>query len=297
MLNEKYKYKGLVINNHTMISEPFTITKKTDNSLYVYAKCNKCSTVSRQRFMYITNKSISNKCKCFKSNGSKNRTKSLFDYWMSKWDKTTHSKKYAKLPYFSGTVGQEYITGFTYIDSEKYTEFSKVMWIKPKHYVVFNYSKDNCERLGIEHVGSKISCQFLHRGVLCLKKTDNLLGDHINGLSLDNRRNNLRKATPQQNNFNTKKSEKVKYKGVSYREDRKCYKACLTYNNKYISINTFKCEEDAAIARDLLALSYHKEFAKLNFPDRYNCIKKLEHDSKFIRVYEYMKFEKRMISL
>ena len=106
--------------------------------------------------------------------------------------------------------------------------------------------------------------------------------DHINGNGLDNRRENVRLATPSQNSCNTRKPKaregssygKIsKYKGVSRTKKRNgdfmstwyCY---IRVNGKVHYRSGFKTEEDAVWARDVLALKLHGEYAYLNFPER-----------------------------
>jgi len=90
------------------------------------------------------------------------------------------------------------------------------------------------------------------------------LVDHRNGNALDNRRNNLRFATPTQNNGNRVKSIKNKmsrFKGVSLRPYGRWE---ATFRRKYVG--SFSTEEEAAAAYDKLAREVHGEFACVNFP-------------------------------
>lgn len=109
----------------------------------------------------------------------------------------------------------------------------------------------------------------MHRQVL--KVAEGLLIDHINRNGLDNRRANLRPATPAQNVLNRTKFKKrtygSKYKGVTYNRTKDLYQAQIQLNRKYIFLGFFQDEVRAAKAYDLAAKKYHGDFAALNFPD------------------------------
>lgn len=99
-----------------------------------------------------------------------------------------------------------------------------------------------------------------------LHAPQNFLVDHINGDTLDNRKENLRLATPQQNCFN----QKIKinnssgYKGVSWRKDRQMWVAYIFVNKKSIHLGFFDRIEDAALAYNKAAAENYGEFAYLN---------------------------------
>ena len=100
--------------------------------------------------------------------------------------------------------------------------------------------------------------------------------DHINGIGLDNRRCNLRLATPQQNAFNRGPSKGRKYKGVYrrwiYRKTKEGYPVAYRYYYAMIVIDGRQIvlkqgsPEVCARAYDDAARRLHGEFARLNFP-------------------------------
>jgi len=93
--------------------------------------------------------------------------------------------------------------------------------------------------------------------------------DHINGNGLDNRRENLRECTNQQNSFNSRKprgNTSSKYKGVWRDHIRNKWDAYIKKNYKRIHLGRFKDEIEAAKVYDKKAKELFGEFAKLNFP-------------------------------
>ena len=93
--------------------------------------------------------------------------------------------------------------------------------------------------------------------------------DHINGNGLDNRKANLRIATPAQNCQNRGKylaGTVSRFKGVMCRGKNPSWGASIKANSKEIWLGTFRSEIEAAKAYDRAAKKYHGEFARLNFP-------------------------------
>lgn len=91
--------------------------------------------------------------------------------------------------------------------------------------------------------------------------------DHENGDGLDCRKGNLRKATPQQNSFNTFKTESPhvtsRFKGVSISSGGK-WIAQITKDGSPRLIGLYAEEEEAAKAYDAEALKLFGAFAKTN---------------------------------
>jgi len=97
------------------------------------------------------------------------------------------------------------------------------------------------------------------------------VADHINHNGLDNRRANLRIATPAQNARNcrqNKNGKSSKYRGVWHNKQNRKWRATIGYDYKRRQIGYFKKETDAAKAYDRAAKELHGEFASLNFPDK-----------------------------
>ena len=80
--------------------------------------------------------------------------------------------------------------------------------------------------------------------------TDNSI-DHINGNPLDNRIENLRCVTNQENQFNTKA------KGYSWDKSRNKWQALIKINYKTIHLGSFVNEEDARNAYLIAKAKFH----------------------------------------
>lgn len=108
----------------------------------------------------------------------------------------------------------------------------------------------------------------MHRVILARKlECDELLPtefvDHINGNGLDNRRENLRLATHQQNLANQKlaKHNTSGYKGVSWNWRAKKWVARIQVNRKNLYLGSFDTPEQAHEAYCKKAIELYGEFA------------------------------------
>lgn len=90
--------------------------------------------------------------------------------------------------------------------------------------------------------------------------------DHINGNGLDNRRENLRFCTKSQNNMNRKlqSNNRSGYKGVSWWEHRRIWKATIKAKGKAKHLLYTPDPKEAVLAYNKAATSLYGDFAKLN---------------------------------
>lgn len=97
-----------------------------------------------------------------------------------------------------------------------------------------------------------------------LKDYSKQIYDHIDRDKFNNKRDNLRPCTRQQNCFNTAKHKHSvsKYKGVTPRKDM--WRAQITKDYKKYHIGTYCTEEEAALAYNEKAKELFGEFANLN---------------------------------
>ena len=107
--------------------------------------------------------------------------------------------------------------------------------------------------------------KYMHR--LIMKTPDGYDTDHINDDKLNNQRDNLRVATKSQNHVKQKKRNGLtssKFKGVSWNRRQKKWYSYVQISGKRVSIGYFRCENDAALAYNLMAATHHGQFARLN---------------------------------
>ncbi len=101
---------------------------------------------------------------------------------------------------------------------------------------------------------------LMHRLILDLAAVSFPVVDHINGDTLDNRRCNLRPCTRSQNARNTsaRRGSSTKFKGVEATKYGFVAK---------IALGTYATAEEAGRVYDEAAKIFHREFARLNFPE------------------------------
>ncbi|HEY1248826.1 MAG TPA: HNH endonuclease [Nitrososphaera sp.] len=104
---------------------------------------------------------------------------------------------------------------------------------------------------------------LMHR--LLMNAQDGIEVDHINGNTLDNRRENMRFATRSQNMQNARKRKGTtsKYKGVSWQRGK--WIVQIQINGKCSYLGRYSDEEEAARVYDEAAKEAFGEFASLNF--------------------------------
>lgn len=111
--------------------------------------------------------------------------------------------------------------------------------------------------------------RYMHREILGL--TDpKVHTDHRDGDSLNNRRGNLRQATPAQNQAGTRRkkiSSSSKYRGVSRHLENSSWVASIQSEGKSRYLGSFKVERDAALTYDKAAVQLFGVFASPNFPE------------------------------
>lgn len=105
---------------------------------------------------------------------------------------------------------------------------------------------------------------LMHRFILCATSRYEVT-DHKNGNGLDNRKENIRICSFQENNFNKKgyKNNALGIKGVN-KCGVKTWQARITHNKKTIYLGVFNSKHEAAIAYNEKAKELQGEFSFLN---------------------------------
>ena len=93
--------------------------------------------------------------------------------------------------------------------------------------------------------------------------------DHTNGNKLDNRKCNLRYASPQDSAYNLRVARRSKsgFKGVGWHSKNKSWRARVRVNGRELCVGYFSSPVEAAVAYDAAARKHHGVYATLNFPE------------------------------
>jgi hypothetical protein len=105
----------------------------------------------------------------------------------------------------------------------------------------------------------------LHR-ILLAPEDPGLDVDHINGNTIDNRRSNLRDATPPENQWNarTPRTNTSGFRGVSWDKQHQCWRVRVGVNGKRLHIGLFDDFDEACAVRIAAEQKYHGAFAFSN---------------------------------
>ena len=159
------------------------------------------------------------------------------------------------MQYIPLTKGQ-----FAIIDDEDYERINQWKWYS---------QKSNTGYYAARSMGRDKS-RFMHYEVLNLAigKDRKWVVDHINRNPLDNRKENLRICSTQQNLFNSgpkkKKGKTSYYKGIMFHQGHKRWAALLCYKRKQFHLGYFQTEYEAMTAYNLAVVKKMGDYAYVN---------------------------------
>ena len=154
---------------------------------------------------------------------------------------------------------------YAVIDADDFEKVSALKWCVHKGYSKWYGARSQW------HPELKRSKQIFLHNFIFGEVPMGYFVDHINGDSLDNRRENLRLATRSQNRGNARKTVQIfgrptssKYKGVCWDKNNNKWQVQMKIDNKTRFIGQFSDEMKAAEAYNKAASAHFGEFALLN---------------------------------
>jgi len=158
----------------------------------------------------------------------------------------------------------------TYTKSLSYADVSSVFYLEEG--ILFRHRTHCPASLHVDKFGYltthfKQSPSKVHRLLYTLyhqTSPDGWLVDHIDGNRQNNSKENLRLCTYEENSrhYSKQRTSKNKYKGVSKEQGK--WRARIRTGVERFNIGTFDTEEEAALAYNVAAAHFFKEFACLN---------------------------------
>ena len=199
------------------------------------------------------NKCIVYKCRCDCGNYVNVKSNQLIKHHKDNCGCTTKQsnakRKKNKYEFFDN-----YVVGYTakgnkfYFDIEDFDLVSYYCWIEKDGYLIANNLNGDSVRL--------------HRLIMGLEKYDNKKVDHMNHDTMDNRKENLRITTNQENCFNHKphSNNTSGYSGVGFRKELNKWRARIYVDGRCICLGNYDNINDAIKARLEAEKKYYGEY-------------------------------------
>ena len=158
------------------------------------------------------------------------------------------------------------ISGFdVLIDDEDLEKINKFKWwLNKKEYEKSGLQYFVCNT----HTNGKRHILSLHRYLMNCSLYDKIVIDHIDGNTLDCRKNNLRRCTHAENCRNRKVSTNCSsgYRGVYWHKKDKKWVASIIYNAHAYNLGEYSDILEAVRIYDIASIYFYKEYAKTNLP-------------------------------
>lgn len=142
------------------------------------------------------------------------------------------------------------------VDDENYAWLNQWKWHSANGYAARKeYTKNE---------DGTITKRYVRMHRIVISAPDGYEVDHINRNPLDNRVQNLRLATNQQNTWNRKEicTNTSGYRGVHLRAHGK-YRVHIMVDNKQISLGSYRLFEEAVVARQEAERIYYGDYSPL----------------------------------
>ena len=133
-------------------------------------------------------------------------------------------------------------------------------WLNQFNWSVFKY-KNTDTMYAKRNSPSTPRTVSMHREIMSNPKDMGV--DHIDGNGLNNQRKNLRNCTSGENSRNRGKqiNNTSGFKGVSWRKQKKRWRASISLNKKQIHLGYFSNKEEASKVYKKACDKYHGEFS------------------------------------
>jgi len=150
---------------------------------------------------------------------------------------------------------------YALVDDADFERLTRRKWYARRTASGFYAMSNRSRRLGVKRA------VFMHREII--NAPPGSICDHVNGNTLDNRRENLRLATSNQNRMNARRqsNNKTGYKGVSYEIRRGRWRSDIRPFGEHVFLGYFDDPKSAAIAYNEAAHKYYGEFSRINQVD------------------------------